>query len=105
MKIAMKRIYIPGKSRDSWFQLSPETRLQYKASLAKRNDLICSKNNGNGCGRHYPLDMLSVDHIMPISMGGSVCDIHNMQLLCFRCHGKKTRNVDNKRYTRFILYN
>lgn len=40
--------------------------------------------------------MLAIDHIIPISMGGPVCEIHNLQLLCFRCHKRKTVNTDNK---------
>jgi HNH endonuclease len=96
-EIAMKRIYIAGKSKDSWFQIAPEVRKGYKINLAKRDDLKCSNNNGNGCSKRFPLNMLSVDHIIPISMGGYVCDIHNMQLLCFRCHKRKSINIDNKR--------
>ena len=31
-----------------------------------------------------------VDHIIPISQGGSGFDQSNLQVLCRRCHGRKT---------------
>lgn len=55
-----------------------------------------NRTNGNGCGNYFPFDMLTIDHIIPISMGGPVYDIHNPQLLCFRCHKRKTMNIDDK---------
>jgi 5-methylcytosine-specific restriction endonuclease McrA len=74
-------------------------RREYKLRLVEVYGLRCDRRNGNGCGKDFPLDMLSIDHIIPISMGGSVCDIHNMQLLCFKCHERKTIKIDNKRRT------
>ncbi len=36
---------------------------------------------------------LEVDHIMPVSRGGSD-DISNLQLLCFECNRGKSDRVD-----------
>lgn len=92
----MNRIYVAGKSANTWFQLPPDIRKEYKLRIVQAYGLRCNGIFGNGCGRFFPLDMLSVDHIIPISMGGSVSDVHNLQLLCFRCHKRKTRKIDNK---------
>jgi 5-methylcytosine-specific restriction endonuclease McrA len=101
----MKRVIILAKSTDTWFQLPPDVRLSFKSELAKRHSSVCSKNNGNGCGKYFPLHMMSVDHIIPISMGGPVADILNMQLLCFKCHRKKTRTLDRRGRTfEFLLH-
>lgn len=86
----MRRFYLVGKSANTWFQLPTDTRIDYKLKLVQQCGYKCNKRNGNGCGRNFPLDMLSVDHIIQISMGGYVCEIANMQLLCFKCHDRKT---------------
>ena len=42
------------------------------------------------CHSTYPDYMLHIDHIQPITSGGEVWDIDNLQVLCKRCHGRKT---------------
>jgi 5-methylcytosine-specific restriction endonuclease McrA len=86
-----RRFYIAWKSTNTWYQLSRKVKISYKQQqLAEMFGSICFKNYGNGCGKLLPLYMLTVDHIFPISMGGPVNDICNMQLLCSACHKKKT---------------
>lgn len=34
---------------------------------------------------------MEIDHILPVSLGGDYFDRENLQLLCYECHGKKTR--------------
>jgi NAD-dependent SIR2 family protein deacetylase len=84
-----------AKSANTWFQLPLETKLGYKSKLIQLHGLMYSMN-GNGCGNYFPFDMLTIDHIIPISMGGPVCEIDNLQFLCFRCHKRKTMIIDNK---------
>ena len=86
-----------AKSANTWFQLPLETKLEYKSKLIQLHGLKCNRMNGNGCSNYFALDMLTIDHIIPISMGGPVCEVHKLQLLCFRCHKRKTMNIDNKR--------
>jgi 5-methylcytosine-specific restriction protein A len=43
--------------------------------------------------------MTDVDHIKPISEGGQLYDIDNLQSLCKQCHSRKTmREINNRRY-------
>jgi 5-methylcytosine-specific restriction endonuclease McrA len=95
----MNKFFVIAKSSDSWFQLATEDRIDYKDQVAKRDGLVCSRHNGNGCGRYLPVHMMSIDHIVPISMGGPVSEVSNMQLLCFSCHRRKTRALDKKGLT------
>ncbi len=82
-------------------------RQNYKTILAKKYGSRCSpsyslsvsqgvdnKNCRFGCGKYFPIALLTVDHIIPISKGGPVFDIGNMQLLCWQCHRKKTTEND-----------
>jgi 5-methylcytosine-specific restriction endonuclease McrA len=105
--MVQKRIYVAGKSADSWYQLPPSMRQNYKTNLAKKYGSRCNLNydlSGSqgvankyskfGCGKYFPIALLTVDHIIPISKGGPVFDIGNMQLLCWQCHRKKTTEND-----------
>ncbi|MDJ0735247.1 MAG: HNH endonuclease [Nostocaceae cyanobacterium] len=51
------------------------------------------------CGKTDLETNLSIDHIIPLSRGGSN-DISNLQTLCFNCNQKKTDKIDSrfKRY-------
>ena len=102
-----KRFYVAGKSGDSWYQLPPSMRQNYKTTLAKKYGSRCNpryslsaphsvdnKYSKFGCGKYFPIALLTVDHIIPISKGGPVFDIGNMQLLCWQCHRKKTTEND-----------
>ena len=102
-----KNFYVAGKSGDSWYQLPPSVRQKYKITLAKMYGSRCNSSFGHssfrcannrsskvGCGNPFPIALLTVDHIIPISKGGPVFDIGNMQLLCRECHKKKTTEID-----------
>ena len=43
---------------------------------------------------------LEVDHIVPLSAGGSQSEPHNLQTLCRDCHIRKTRRENTKPATR-----
>jgi hypothetical protein len=88
-----------AKSANTWFQLPLKTKLEYKSKLIQLHGFKCNRMNGNGCGNYFPSDMLTVDHVIPISMGGPVCELSNMQLLCFKCHRRKTWTIDRKGLT------
>lgn len=62
-----------------------------KREIAERNGSICSTKHGHGCGKEFPLDDLTIDHIIPLAIGGAKLDPDNMQLLCKECHKQKTK--------------
>jgi len=44
------------------------------------------------CVRCGTKTALQVDHIVPITFGGGVADVTNLQLLCKQCHKRKSRD-------------
>lgn len=64
------------------------TRQEWEA-LCKYYDYTCLR-----CGRQVPDIELTVDHVIPLSMGGSN-SIDNIQPLCHSCNARKhTKTVD-----------
>lgn len=83
-----ERLYFAGTCRDVWLTRSPEYRSAFKIEiLEKKQNGVCNK-----CKRYFPQGELSIDHIVPICRGGPVDDPNNMQVLCLKCHNRKTRS-------------
>lgn len=86
---------IIGRSVDTWNQLPPEIRQRFKNELFEMQNGMCGyRTFGYGCGKQFIMELLEVDHVIAISLGGPVCDLGNMQLLCRKCHKDKTREYD-----------
>lgn len=83
-------------SKNTWHELPEQTRQRLRDILEKRDGLICCSKYGDGCGHEFKSTELSVDHIIPIRAGGPIMDLGNIQLLCFKCHDKKTMTKDIK---------
>ncbi len=49
------------------------------------------------CGR-VAQRMAQADHIVPISKGGARYDVANGQTLCIKCHGRKTREEQQREW-------
>lgn len=92
MAINIKKInsIVIGTSADTWGLLDICTKLQYKLCLIHRDGNVC-----RDCKKELSDELLEIDHIIPISMGGPVCEEGNMQLLCRECHNHKTQKIDN----------
>lgn len=70
----LSRAHIPGfHTREEW------------VALCQFFDYKCVK-----CGNQFPLEKLTRDHIIPISMPGSTDFIKNIQPLCHSCNSSKS---------------
>lgn len=58
---------------------------QKRKAYEKQNG-ICAK-----CGKHFEIDEMEGDHIIPWSKGGHTTD-DNLQMLCKKCNGTKSNN-------------
>lgn len=52
------------------------------------------ERDGFKCKRCNKLRKLSIDHIFPLSLGGTN-DLRNLQLLCQRCNSRKGARIDD----------
>ena len=62
---------------------------------------LCSQCEGDGNG---PTGAQCVDHIKPISMGGSMVSISNLQALCNSCHAIKSGRESAEKRNKIKIY-
>jgi hypothetical protein len=96
----MRRFFFVNSSNNTWGQLHESIRMDFKHDLVVRDGLRCNDSHGHGCGMNFKMRKLTIDHVIPISRGGPVMDLNNMQLLCKPCHFRKTKaeRFTNKLY-------
>lgn len=70
------------------------TRHPYDVSLAKRDEIF--DRDGRKCLKCGTEDSLSLDHIVPLSTGGTN-DEDNLQTLCKRCNSAKGNSIKDHR--------
>jgi 5-methylcytosine-specific restriction protein A len=74
----------PWRGRKYWQQIR---------KVVITRDVICQTCKANG----KVVPGCDVDHIVPVSEGGSKYNLDNLQLLCRSCHSQKTMNEINSR--------
>lgn len=57
-----------------------------RKDILKRDKYICSI-----CRTRFKKELLDVDHIIPIFMGGDPFDKQNLRTLCKECHKSKSK--------------
>jgi 5-methylcytosine-specific restriction endonuclease McrA len=95
-KQKIDRFIAVAKSSDTFHQIHIDIKDEYKRQLLQRDGCVCCTRYGFGCGKELLEGELGIDHIIEIAMGGPVCEIGNMQLLCQDCHRNKTNYYDKK---------
>ncbi len=70
----------------SLFYRRHETRRRNASKLQRRRELIALEGKCRKCGTTKDL---TIDHIIPMSKGGSRQGLHNMQVLCTKCNRYK----------------
>jgi HNH endonuclease len=83
---------VVSSSINTWGQLPLDDKFRIKDELVVLNDSRC-----RWCLKPFNPNDLTVDHIIPIAAGGPVSDLCNMELLCVKCHNKKTKH-ENRLY-------
>ena len=73
-----------------------ERKDAYKEKLIAMYGNVCTTKYGFGCGKEFLPGELTIDHIIEIALSGPVEDIGNMELLCVKCHLKKTTYYDRQ---------
>ena len=84
LKEEVKQLRKRKRSGKRVYRTEPERR-----AIAKRQNWLCA---GKGCREAeegQELEEYDIDHIIPLSRGGSD-DVGNLQALCPGCHRKKT---------------
>ena len=61
----------------------------------KKELLVAQGGRCMYCGRRLPIDLMDIDHKLPVSRGGSD-DETNLQVLCRTCNGRKNDLTDQE---------
>jgi|GEM_PF-3286127 len=90
------------KPRLRWTLEDKRIIAEYQGQFDIFGQVICKM-----CGRSFPIDVMEVDHIKPISKGGTDKP-SNLQLLCPVCNrkkgAKKSKKVHHDRTDWFISF-
>lgn len=80
-------------------RVAPTKRIPWekglKGQLMRRQRGHCAY-----CGSRFAAHLFEIDHMDPVSRGGSN-DVHNLQVLCRRCNGRKSEQTDAEFRRRF----
>jgi hypothetical protein len=92
----IRRFRAVAKSHDTWHMIDLARKDAYKERLIAMYGNVCTTKYGFGCGKEFLPGELTIDHIIEIALSGPVEDIGNMELLCVKCHTRKTENYDRQ---------
>ena len=84
-----------------------------RTQFSKKDKMIIARYQGQeglfgivckGCGRSFPMDIMQVDHIVPVSRGGKD-NPSNLRLLCPTCNRRKgTKRPAPRKKSPFDLF-
>lgn len=69
----------------------------YSYSQYSKPMLAMKEQFGYGRGRWR-----EVDHLIPVVLGGGLCSVDNLRLLCGQCHARETASLARKRSTKGV---
>ena len=80
-----------GQVNALWHDIGPKPGGKKRSKSCKRHKpLLFARQKGicSGCGDYLRAHHLTIDHIVPLGMGGTN-HIRNLQLLCYHCNNLK----------------
>lgn len=66
----------------------------------RRNLLLRDENSCQYCGLHAAPTELTIDHVIPVSRGGSPSGWENQVVACKRCNGRKANHLPSEVHLR-----
>ena len=92
LTIKMKLVELQGEQEELQEDLDYELEKQMEPGrrrIAQRQNWLCAGPQCRDAAENKELGEYEVDHIVPLSLGGTP-DNDNLQALCLNCHQKKT---------------
>lgn len=84
--------------------IQPITKTPRRCFTSKERSEIYIRDKGRCgiCGKFIPLNEFTIDHIIPISKGGTY-DYDNLQCCCFKCNQLKSNETPDDFYEKMFI--
>ena len=84
--------------------IQPITKTPRRCFTSKERSEIYIRDKGRCgiCGEFIPLNEFTIDHIIPISKGGTY-DYDNLQCCCFKCNQLKSNETPDDFYEKMFI--
>jgi len=84
--------------------IQPITKTPRRRFTSKERSEIYIRDKGRCgiCGKFIPLNEFTIDHIVPISKGGTY-DYDNLQCCCFKCNQLKSNEMPDDFYEKMFI--
>lgn len=84
--------------------IQPITKTPRRCFTSKERSEIYIRDKGKCgiCGKFIPLNEFTIDHIVPISKGGTY-DYDNLQCCCFKCNQLKSNEMPDDFYGKMFI--
>lgn len=85
-------------------KIQPITKTPRRCFTSKERSEIYIRDKGRCgiCGKFIPLNEFTIDHIVPISKGGTY-DYDNLQCCCFKCNQLKSNEMPDDFYGKMFI--
>lgn len=85
-------------------KIQPVTKTPRRCFTSKERSEIYIRDKGRCgiCGEFIPLNEFTIDHIVPISKGGTY-DYDNLQCCCFKCNQLKSNEMPDDFYGKMFI--
>lgn len=94
----------PAAVQPVHLKIQPVTKTPRRCFTSKERSEIYIRDKGKCgiCGKFIPLNEFTIDHIVPISKGGTY-DYDNLQCCCFKCNQLKSNEMPDDFYGKMFI--